>query len=162
VSRFGLLPLLAVGLVLRHTSAPTALKIEPDARAQLRLLWASSIQARGERVACLASHPDGDTLHVTRVRPLDDDAVDSLAVGAASSLELCGPPDWQGTVHTHIALYDGQRPYSTFSGSDRGVMLAWGQRWRTQGTFCLLFGQVSVHCELDGPEGIFIFPSTTY
>ena len=71
-------------------------------------------------------------------------------------------PAWQGTVHTHIALYDGRRPYSTFSGADRGVMLTWGQRWRIDGTFCLLFSETSVHCELDGPGGSLIFPSTTY
>lgn len=152
---------LAVTLGLRDPG-PGALTIDPAARAELRALWFASIAARAERVACLASHIDGDTVHVTRVQSLDDSTVDSLAVGAARSLETCGPPAWQGTAHTHIALYDGQRPYSTFSGADRGVMLAWGQRWRTQGTFCLLFGETSIHCELDGPSGSLIFPSTSY
>lgn len=156
------LVLLGVGTAALGRSAPSAFRIEPDARAELHRLWAASLESRTERVACLASTIEDDTVRITRVRPLEGRGVDSLAVGAEASLEMCRPPDWQGTVHTHIALYDGHRPYSTFSGADRGVMLTWGQRWRSEGTFCLLFTETGVHCELDGPSGSLIFPSTTY
>jgi len=156
-----LFALAAMGLLARHPP-PSAFRIEPTARAELRRLWAASSAAKVERVACLASTVAGDTVVLTHIQELDDADVDSLAVRATASLNTCGPPVWQGTVHTHIALYDGQRPYSRFSGSDRGVMTAWWQRWKIQGTFCLLFGESNVHCELDGPSGSLIFPSTTY
>jgi hypothetical protein len=155
-----LLSLLASAHGVRH-EPPSTFLIEPDARAALHRLWAASLESRSERVACLASAIDGDTVRITRIRQLDAAGLDSLAVGAEVSLETCSPPEWQGTVHTHIA-HDGQRPYSKFSGADRGVMLTWGQRWRSQGTFCLLFSETSVHCELDGPSGMLVFPSTTY
>lgn len=156
-----ILPLLGAALSA-GPAPPSTFRIDPVARAELRRLWATSTAAKAEQVACLASVIEGDTVLITRVLPLEGPGVDSLAVGAGTSLESCGPPTWQGTVHTHIALYDGQRPYSTFSGADRGVMLAWGQRWRADGTFCLLFGESRIHCELDGPGGSLIFPSTTY
>jgi hypothetical protein len=141
---------------------PSAFVVEPDARLALHRLWTSSVEARAEQVACLASTLESDTVHITRILPLTGPGIDSLAVGAGSSLESCHPPEWQGTVHTHIARSDGQRPYSKFSGADRGVMLTWGQRWRAEGTFCLLYGEDRIHCELDGPGGSLIFPSSTY
>ena len=148
--------------ILLHGPPPGAVAIAADARTELHRLWTSSVESRAERVACLASAIDGDTVRITRVQLLDGLGVDSLAVSAEASLEMCAPPLWQGTVHTHIALRDGRQPYSRFSGADRGVMQSWGQRWRSQGTFCLLYAETSVHCELDGPSGILILPSTTY
>ena len=141
---------------------PSSFTIQREAREAMHQLWTSSLAARAERVACLAGTIEGDTVRVTAIRPLDGGAGDSLGVGAGASIETCGPPAWQGTVHTHIALYDGQRPYSLFSGSDRGVMLMWGQRWRARGIFCLLFSADQIHCELDGIEGGVIFPSAKY
>ena len=161
MTRFLAVPLLAA-TVLVGDSPPSAVAFAPDARAALHRLWSASLESRTERVACLASIVEGDTVRITRVQLLDGPGVDSLAVAAEASLETCGPPLWQGTVHTHIALYDGQRPYSRVSGADRGVMQSWGQRWQSQGTFCLLYAEASVHCELDGPSGILILPSTTY
>jgi hypothetical protein len=161
VTRSLAVPLLAA-TVLAHGSPPGGVAIAPDARAELHRLWTSSVESRTERVACLASIIDGDTVRITRVQLLDGLGVDSLAVGAEASLEMCAPPMWQGTVHTHIALRDGRQPYSRFSGADRGVMLSWGQRWQSQGTFCLLYAETAVHCELDGPSGVLILPSTTY
>ncbi|MDQ3138408.1 MAG: hypothetical protein M3Q93_12595, partial [Gemmatimonadota bacterium] len=112
------------------------------------------------RVGCLASAVDGDTLRITRILALDAGA-DSLAVSARASLERCGPPEWQGTVHTHIARADGGRPYALFSGADRGVMLMWWQRWRADGTFCLLYAENEAHCEIDGSR-VVILPSARY
>jgi hypothetical protein len=156
------LSLLAGTTLAAHAPAPNAFQIAPDARSALHRLYEESAAAKAERVACLASEIDGDTLRITAISPLDGPLADSLAVSAEASLIGCGPPGWQGTVHTHIALRAGQQPYSRFSGSDRGVMLMWGQRWRSAGTFCLLYSSEKVHCEIDGPEGGLIFPSTTY
>lgn len=160
--RVGAVPLVAAVAVAYSAPGPSTFRLAPDAQVAMHDLWKESLQSRVERVACLASTVDGDTVHITRILPLVDSGIDSLAVSARTSLETCGPPLWQGTVHTHIALYDGQRPYSRFSGADRGVMLNWGRLWSTQGTFCLLFGETMIHCELDGPSGSVIFPSTTY
>jgi hypothetical protein len=150
------LPLTGVG----KKSSPMALALSAEAGAAMHQLWNASVAARAELVACLASVSDGDTLRITRVQPLPGGA-DSLAVSAQASLEMCGPPLWQGTVHTHIALTPGQRPYAIFSGADRGVMLMWWQRWKTDGTFCLLYASDKAHCEIDGSR-LEILPSATY
>ncbi|HET9038615.1 MAG TPA: hypothetical protein VFN40_00530 [Gemmatimonadales bacterium] len=151
---------LALALGGARAPGPQALAVAPDAQAGLRALWRQSAAARAERVACLASVVDGDTLRIVRILPLLSGA-DSLAVSATSSLDRCGPPEWQGTVHTHLALADGQRPNAQFSGSDRGVMLMWWQRWKMDGTFCLLYAENEAHCEIDG-AGLVILPSTRY
>jgi hypothetical protein len=143
-------------------TAPIAFHIEPDARAALHQLWEASLSARAERVACIGGAIDGDTVRITGILPLGVGSGDSLGVSARGSLESCGPPGWQGTVHTHIAMREGQRPYASFSGADRGVMLMWWQRWKATGIFCVLYSADAAHCELDGVEGGLIFPSTTY
>lgn len=160
--RVGAVPLIAAVALALSAPGPSTFRLAPDAQAAMHDLWRESVTSHVERVACLASTIDGDTVHITRILPLTDPGIDSLAVGAGASLDTCGPPTWQGTVHTHIALYDGQRPYSIFSGADRGVMLNWGRRWNALGTFCLLYTETMIHCELDGPSGSLIFPSTTY
>jgi hypothetical protein len=163
--RFGLalalaLPLTAAGHGPAGPDAPSAFALTPSAAEAMRALWGASVAAGVERVACLASEEDGDTLRITRVEPVVAGA-DSLAVSAGASLEACGPPAWQGTVHTHIALAPGQRPYALFSGADRGVMLMWWQRWKRDGTFCLLFTPDQAHCEIDGSR-VVIMPSGRY
>lgn len=158
-ARWGL-AILALPLAMPRVSAPLAFSVTSEAGAGLHALWSASIAARTEQVACLASVIDGDTLRITRVQPLVAGA-DSLAVSAEASLEACGPPLWQGTVHTHIALTAGQRPYAQFSGADRGIMLMWWQRWKADGTFCLLFAEDQAHCEIDGSQ-VVIFPSAKY
>ena len=65
-------------------------------------------------------------------------------------------------MHTHVALRDGRRPYSLFSGADRGVMMLWWQRWQVDGTFCLLYSENEVICEIEGPEGAVLFPRSHY
>jgi hypothetical protein len=151
---------LAVALAGARGPGPQVLAVAPDAQVALRALWRASVAERAERVACLGSVIDGDTLRITRVDPLPASA-DSLAVSAGSSIERCGPPEWQGTVHTHIALAEGQRGRAQFSGADRGVMLMWWQRWKMDGTFCLLYAEDEAHCEIDG-AGLLILPSTRY
>ena len=152
--------LLAGSLGALRGRGPEAFSVDPGAQAPLRALWAASVAARAERVACLASVEDGDTVRLIRILPLDAGG-DSMAVSARVSLETCGPPEWQGTVHTHIALSEHQRPYAQFSGADRGIMLMWWQRWKRDGTFCLLYAENEAHCEIDGSR-VVILPSGRY
>jgi hypothetical protein len=141
---------------------PSAFHFQPAATPQLHQLWSTSSSEKAERVACLAAKIQGDTVQISDVLPLGPAASDSLGVSAASSLEECGPPRWLGTIHTHIALKDGQRPYSLFSGADRGVMMLWWQRWEMAGVFCLLYSEKDVICEIEGPEGAVFFPRSRY
>ncbi|MGH7581244.1 MAG: hypothetical protein ACREM9_13775 [Gemmatimonadales bacterium] len=152
------LALLALGATARR---PRAFRFEPNAQTELRRLWAGSHAAKTERVACLAGEIRKDTVHVTRILPLAGWA-DSLGVSARQSLDACAPPRWQGTVHTHVALRDGVRPYSSFSGADRGVNRMWWRRWNAEGMFCVLFSPTDAYCEIDGPGGLAIFPRSTY
>jgi hypothetical protein len=141
---------------------PTAFRFEPDARPELHRLWGASAEAKAERVACLAATIEGDTVQISRVFPLETGPADSLGISASASLESCGPPLWRGTVHTHVALRDGRRPYSIFSGADRGVMMLWWRRWNVDGIFCLLYSSDEVICEIEGPRGAVLFPRSRY
>lgn len=143
-------------------SIPTAFRFEPDARPELHRLWEASAEAKAERVACLAATIDSDTVYISHVFPLEAGPADSLGISAGASLESCGPPLWRGTVHTHVALRDGRRPYSLFSGADRGVMMLWWRRWQVDGIFCLLYSSEEVICEIEGPRGAVLFPRSRY
>jgi hypothetical protein len=141
---------------------PSAFHFEADATPELHRLWTSSVDAKAERVACLAATIGGDTVQISRVLPLDPGPADSLGISAGASLDRCGPPLWRGTVHTHIALRDNGLPYSLFSGADRGVMMLWWRRWRVDGIFCLLYSTDEVICEIEGPQGAVLFPRSRY
>lgn len=141
---------------------PTAFRFEAEAQPELHRLWESSSAAKAERVACLAASIEGDTVRISRVLPLVAGWADSLGISAGASLDRCGPPEWRGTVHTHVALRDGRSPYSLFSGADRGVMMLWWQRWRVDGIFCLLYSGQEVICEIEGPGGAVLFPRSRY
>jgi hypothetical protein len=141
---------------------PSTFRFERDAGPELHRLWEASAQVKAERVACLAATIDSDTVHISRVLPLDPGPADSLGISAGASLEQCGPPEWRGTVHTHVALRDGQRPYSLFSGADRGVMMMWWRQWQVDGVFCLLYSNEEVICEIEGPRGAVLFPRSRY
>lgn len=141
---------------------PSAFRFEPDARPALHRLWEASVGAKAERVACLAATIGGDTVEISAVFPLEPGPADSLGISADASLESCGPPQWRGTVHTHVALRDGRHPYALFSGADRGVMTLWWRRWDVDGIFCLLYGPNEVICEIEGPRGAVLFPRSRY
>jgi hypothetical protein len=155
---------LAVLLLAAKSSGPipTAFRFDSDARPLLHELWQSSLVAKAERVACLAATIESDTVQISDVLLLGPARSDSLGVSAGASLETCGPPRWRGTVHTHVALRDGLRPYSLFSGADRGVMMIWWHRWQVDGVFCLLYSENDVICEIEGPEGAVLFPRSHY
>jgi hypothetical protein len=159
--------LFAAGLALLPTAAargpvPSVFLFEAGAQPDLHRLWEASAAAKAERVACLAASIEGDTVRISRVLPLEVGPADSLGISATASLEDCGPPEWRGTVHTHVALRDGRIPYSLFSGADRGVMMLWWQRWNVDGIFCLLYSGNEVICEIEGPRGAVLFPRSRY
>jgi hypothetical protein len=124
-----------------------------DAGLGLRALWRASQSAREERVACLATMIRNDTVFVTRIAPVDSEAADSMGISALASVEQCGPPQWSGTVHTHIALYTDDRPSTRFSAQDRIAMRLWYDRWHADGVFCLIYSEQHARCEADGLVG---------
>jgi hypothetical protein len=143
-------------------SIPQTFRFEGTARAELHRLWQESGEAKAEKVACLAGSIESDTVRITDVFALESGRSDSLGISATASLETCGPPNWKGTVHTHVALRDGRQPYSLFSGADRGIMMLWWRQWREDGIFCLLYSAREVVCEIEGPQGAVLFPRSRY
>jgi hypothetical protein len=134
--------------------APRAsFRFSREAGAALRALWKASRAAHEERVACLASSVRNDTVFVSRIAPLDPEDADSLGISATASIDRCGPPQWSGTVHSHVALYTEDRPSTRFSAQDRTAMRLWYDRWHTDGVFCLIYSADDAHCEADGVVG---------
>jgi hypothetical protein len=121
-------------------------RFSSEARNELRHLWNASIDAKQERVACMGGYVADGVAYVTHVLRLDSPKADSASISAIASLVRCGPPEWLGTVHTHIAKFDGQ-PFIVFSQSDRSVMLMWRRRWHTEGVFCILYSDSEANCE---------------
>lgn len=116
-----------------------------EAQAQLHQLWFTSLRAGQERVACLGGEHSGAVVSITHIEPIVARA-DSANASAWSSLRTCAPPEWLGTVHTHIARFNG-RPYANFSAPDRLVMRIWRERWNAEGVFCLLYTDRDASCE---------------
>lgn len=135
---------------------PSAFRVDRVAGNALRRLWAESVAARAERVACIGGRVEGDSVVVTSVGWLEARGADSTSISAQQSIDECGPPHFLGTVHTHLNVPDGKSIYSNFSGADRGVMYLWWKRWETDGFFCLLYAEHRAHCELIAPgRGIY-------
>jgi hypothetical protein len=128
-------------------------RFTPEAGAALRELWHVSVVAREERVACLASTIRNDTVLVTGVAALAPEEADSMGISAIASVEQCGPPEWSGTVHTHVALYTDDLPSTRFSAQDRIAMRLWYDRWHADGVFCVVYSRRDAHCEADGVIG---------
>jgi hypothetical protein len=133
--------------------ATPAFRFAPEAGAVLAALWQSSMAAKEERVACLAASVRNDTVFVSRILPLAPQEADSMGISSTSSVERCGPPEWVGTVHTHVYLYTDSLPSTTFSAQDRGVMRQWYERWHADGVFCVVYSARNAHCEADGVVG---------
>lgn len=121
-------------------------RFDAGARDALRQLWSSSIGAKEERVACLGGQVQDSVVYITRVEALEPSGADSANISALSSIARCGPPGWLGTVHTHIARFDGQ-PFIIFSENDRRVMQRWQQTWKQDGVFCILYSEADANCE---------------
>ncbi len=133
--------------------APPAFRFAREAGGALAALWESSFAAREERVACLAASIRNDTVFVSRIMALDPVEADSMGIASAASVDRCGPPEWAGTVHTHVAMYTDSLPSTRFSVQDRGVMHMWYQRWNADGVFCVVYSARDAHCEADGVVG---------
>ncbi len=136
-----------------QAASDASFRFSAEAGAALKALWEESVEAHQERVACLGADIRGDTVFVNRVQRVTPDAADSLGVSATASIEQCGPPEWGGTVHTHVALYTEDSPSRRFSGQDRTVMRMWYDRWHADGVFCVAYSEQSAHCEADGVVG---------
>ena len=121
-------------------------RFDNAARNSLQALWRVSEAVKQERVACLGGYQHEGTTYITRVAQLNASGADSLNAAAGPSLQECRPPEWLGTVHTHVARLDGI-PYVTFSGADRGVMRQWHSMWQLDGVFCVLYDGRRAHCE---------------
>jgi hypothetical protein len=133
--------------------APPAFRFDREAGSALAALWESSFAAKEERVACLAASIRNDTVFVGRIMALDPVEADSMGISSAGSVEHCGPPQWAGTVHTHVAMYTDSLPSTRFSAQDRGVMRMWYERWHADGVFCVVYSSRDAHCEADGVVG---------
>jgi hypothetical protein len=133
--------------------APPAFRFAREAGGALAALWQSSLAVKEERVACLAASVRNDTVFVSRILPLAPEQADSMGISSTSSVERCGPPEWAGTVHTHVYLYTDSMPSTTFSAQDRGVMRMWYERWHSDGVFCVVYSARNAHCEADGVVG---------
>ena len=123
----------------------------PQAKLGLQELWATSLTVRREQVACLGGAVRADTVLVDRIKPVNE-ASDSLTASAQLSLTLCAPPEWIGTVHSHVRSTDDESPASRFSAGDRAVMSEWTARWGGQGAFCLVYSARNLHCEVYPPR----------
>ena len=145
-------PLSAQDSVARRRSSP-AFRFSPEAGRALESLWKASVAAQQERVACLGAVVRNDSVFVDRLLPLETNAADSMTIASDQSVERCGPPQWSGTVHSHVAEYDNGLPSTTFSAQDRGVMRRWYERWKTDGVFCVVYSRQAAHCEADGVVG---------
>ncbi|HEU5168920.1 MAG TPA: hypothetical protein VFU46_00195 [Gemmatimonadales bacterium] len=123
-----------------------------EAKATLRELWETSAAAHRERVACLGGAVGDDTVRITRARILDGVQSDSLNASAGASIERCAPPEWVGTVHTHVRSTDDDVPAPRFSPGDRAVMSEWSRRHGRAGAFCVLYSARGAHCEVYPPR----------
>jgi hypothetical protein len=130
-----------------------AFRFSQEAGLGLRSLWEQSVAAKEERVACLGATVRNDTVFVSRILALTPVEADSMSIGSETSVERCGPPDWSGTVHTHVALFTAELPSKRFSAQDRGVMRRWYDRWHADGVFCIVYSARDAHCEADGVVG---------
>ena len=130
-----------------------AFHFSSEAGLGLRALWEQSLAAKQERVACLGASIRNDTVFVDRILALAPEEADSMSSSATASVERCGPPEWQGTVHTHVVLYTDSLPSKRFSAQDRGVMRQWYGRWNADGVFCVVYSARDAHCEADGVVG---------
>ncbi|HEX5386674.1 MAG TPA: hypothetical protein VFW66_08255 [Gemmatimonadales bacterium] len=140
----------APGRTTPRPAASFVFELTPSADAAFRHLWDASVAAKAERVACLAGERIDSVTRITHIMLLDGAHADSLNISAGESIEACGPPEWFGTVHTHIAHRPDTRPYPVFSGADRGVMQLWQDHWKADGIFCLLYSPHNAHCEIEG------------
>lgn len=150
-TRAGVAALALAALPLAGQAGQPAWVLAREAKNGFADLWDASVAARREFVACLGGRLEGDTVFVTAILPIEAAQADSLTAEALGSIERCGPPDWIGTIHTHIRSTDDERPAPRFSPSDRVVMSEWVARWGSPGAFCVLYSDRAAKCEVYPP-----------
>ena len=119
-------------------------RFAPTARVVLHDLWIESSGAGQERLACVRGYRFNGVFYITLAQRVDFLEADSLHLTPDPA--SCAAPEWDGTAHTHILLFDGQ-PFVTFSGSDRTLMSWWRKTWKTEGAFCVLYSESQAYCE---------------
>lgn len=120
-------------------------RFAPQTRRVMHDLWGESLTAGQERLACIRGYRYNGVFYVTRARRVEFLQADSLHLTPDPS--SCAAPDWDGTVHTHIARFNGL-PFVTFSGADRMLMTWWRQTWKAEGAFCVIYSESQAYCEL--------------
>ncbi len=143
--------LLAAAPLSAQVPAQPHWALGPAVGDSLHALWQRSAAQRREQVACLQATVALDTVRVTLVQPVAVAATDSLTASADESLAACGPPQWSGTVHSHVRSTDSEIPVNRFSPGDRAVMSAWRDRWEVRGAFCVVYSERGMHCEVWPP-----------
>jgi hypothetical protein len=133
------------------TAQQQAWVMGPQAKLALQQLGAASLTARREQVACLGGSISPDSVIVNRIKLLNEPS-DSLTASAGLSLATCAPPEWMGTVHSHVRSTDDEAPATRFSPGDRAVMSEWTTRWGGRGAFCLVYSERNMHCEVYPPR----------
>jgi len=146
--RCGLILVICTGLPRAGGAQLPSWIVETPARRPLSALWQSSVAARAERVACLSGRIGRDTVWISGATPVVVAGADSLTAEGEPSLAQCGPPNWIGTVHTHIRSTDDPDPAPRFSPGDRAQMSEWVRRWGRPGAFCVLYSSEGAHCEV--------------
>lgn len=110
----------------------------PD--SQVARLWHDGNQLSQEVVACLGEDRIGPTMTDTANATIG-------SIPAERSLQLCAPPTWIGTVHTHPPgcirtpmgpCVGGWSAFSTPGSSDRAVAREWERRHGRPGRFCVV------------------------
>jgi hypothetical protein len=130
-----------------------AFRFSREAGLGIRALWTESVAAKEERVACLGASVRNDTVFVSRILALAPEGADSMSIASEASVARCGPPEWSGTLHTHVALYTAELPSTRFSAQDQNVMRRWYERWHSDDVFCVVYSARDAHCEADGVVG---------
>jgi hypothetical protein len=77
---------------------------------------------------------------------IDSDSVSVSREWSRLSVDVCGPPEWVGTVHTH--RIEGGEEHPGLSSNDRAVVSLWHARWRHESVFCVLYSpEKPPYCE---------------
>ena len=101
-------------------AGPSAFAVDPGGPGRLHALWSASVAAQRRAGGLPGERRSTATRCASPGSCRSTPAPIPWRSPRAASLETCGPPDWQGTVHTHIAAAAGRRPTAFFSGADRG------------------------------------------
>ena len=120
-------------------------RFAPETRRVMHDLWEESVATHQERLACIAGYRFSGTFYVTRAQRVTFEEADSLHL--VPDPASCASPEWHGTVHTHIARFQGL-PFVTFSYADRMMMTWWRQTWKADGAFCVIYSAEQAYCEL--------------